>query len=200
MTNAEALWASLTPSDTHLLDQDGADVNTTRRMLWQLEIGPVPLSSSIVCTCGEPRCVNPDHAEVSEPRSAGETKDGTRLTPEMKTYFDAVRLISNARGFPDDVWMFAGYAAGLMLLARAEIKYGHFGHREVREYAKGVRTFRRMLESWEFMTGVSVDDAMALAATLRTEPTPVIGAPEYPEPPSQRVLSEDVAALMKVRH
>jgi hypothetical protein len=205
MTNAEVLWASLTPSGEHLLD-GGSDLPTARRLLWTLEVGPIPLSSKVEATGGEQRCVNPEHCKVGPPRNPRESPNGVRVSAEAKPYFDAVRSIAAVRGFPDDVFCFAGFAAGLVFLARATVRCIRLAHGspEHREYVSSMRSFRRRIEEMEFLTGVSVDDAMALAHARNPSlyrQTPVIGAPKLPEEPSKQeplVVSPDVLALMKV--
>lgn len=70
MDNGHWIWTAAIDNHRHPVIKIAGRTERTRRITWQLTHGPLPTHTRIRSSCGQARCVNPNHMLVIPTRAA----------------------------------------------------------------------------------------------------------------------------------
>lgn len=63
--------------------KNGRTVLSTRRVVWQIVKGAIPAGRLITTKCGNPKCLNPEHLQMTDHAQVAR-KNGARLSVKLK--------------------------------------------------------------------------------------------------------------------
>ena len=79
---ASGCWLPAEPEDLASAPARRAAARAARRA-WRLARGPIPAGMSVVHSCGELRCVNPEHLALAAPSEVAARRPGAKLSVDQ---------------------------------------------------------------------------------------------------------------------